>query len=124
MRTSSGTDWQHITLGAAYFDDATRVRAGDLDFGLGGLHRAQRLVEFDLVADADVPARHRDVFQALAEVGDHGSTLMRSSLMVAPATRSTQSSSRSGPGSHSFSSRAGGYGVSNPQARNTGASSS
>ena len=114
-------DGQRLAFGTAQLHHPAGVWAGNLDLGLVGLHRAQRLVQFDVVADRDVPASDRRVLKAFAQIrnqkllhGTHGCTI----------ARSTQSNSRSGPGSHSFSRRAGGYGVSNPVARNTGASRS
>ncbi len=107
-----------FALRAAEGDDPADVRAGDLDLRLVGLHGAQRLVEFDDVADRDGPLGDRGVLQALTEVGNQE---------VAHGRRiafSTQSSSRSTPGNQTFSIRAGGYGVSNPVARSTGASRS
>lgn len=61
-------DREHVTLGTAEFDDPAGVRAGNLHFGFGRLHRAQRLVEFHLVADGHLPAGHRELFESLTQV--------------------------------------------------------
>src|SRR6185503_16336493 len=100
------------------------VGAGDLDLGLVGLHRAQRLVEVDVIAHRDAPTRDRRVLQTLPQIGHQEIAYLSRTRHGRSMVRSMQSSSRSGPGSQSFSNRAGGYGVSNPVARNTGASSS
>ena len=113
-------DRQHVADVAAAFDDAAGVRAWDLNFGFRRLERAQRLVEFHHIAHLDAPGRQRRVLEALAEIRHQ----KRLDAHGAPRTFPTQSSSRSGPGSQNFSSRAGGYGVSKPVARNTGASRS
>src|SRR4029079_17635335 len=91
------------------------IRTGNLDHGLIRLHRAQRLVQLHLITDRDVPAGDRRVFEAFTQVRDEELLHGAHGCSIA---RSTQSNSRSGPGSHSFSSRAGGYGVANTVARN------
>ena len=104
---------------AAEFEHLAGERAGDLDLGLVGFDRAQRLIELNGVADGDTPAGDGGVLQSLSEIGDQELPVHGCS-----SARSTQSSNRSTPGSQAFSSRAGGYGVSKPVARNTGASNS
>src|SRR5262249_20040011 len=74
---------------------------------------------FDVVADRDAPAGDGRVLEPFAQVRDEELLHRAHGCSIA---RSMQSNSRSGPGSHSFSSRAGGYGVANPVARHTGAS--
>ena len=100
--------FEHIAFGATRFDDPAVKRARDFHLGLGGLHRAQRLIELDVIADGDVPAGQRHLFEALAKIGDPEGLDPLIGGHSCPSERSTQSSSRSGPGSHNLSKRAGG----------------
>ena len=50
-------DIERIAVGTAQLDDAARIGARYLDLGLIGLQRAQRLVELNMIADGDSPAR-------------------------------------------------------------------
>ena len=52
-----GTDIERLPFCAAEFDDPAGVRTRYLDLRLVGLHRAQRLVQLDIVANRDTPTR-------------------------------------------------------------------
>ena len=100
------THGQRVSFCATEFDDPARVGTRYLHLGLVRLDRAQRLVQCDVVADRDTPAGDRRILEALAEVGNEEVPhILGHGWVIA---FSTQSSNRSTPGSHSFSSRAGG----------------
>ena len=106
MRTSTEPTFRRVAFVAAEFDDPAGIGARYLHLGLVGLDRAQRLVQFDVIADGDVPGGYRGVLEALTEIGNQ--EVLHALAHGCCVAFSTQSSSRSTPGSHSFSSRAGG----------------
>ena len=97
-------DRQCFAFAPTEFGDAPGERAGDLHLGFVGLQRAQGLVQRHLVPDGHRPAGDGGFLQALAEIGDAEFEQLGHCL----SAFSTQSSRRSTPGNHSFSSRAGG----------------
>ncbi len=104
------------------------VRAGHLHHRLGGLDLHDRLVDGDHLADLDHPAHDRRLGQALAQVGqgefaDRGHHSPRPSVQSdSHWRRATASRTRSTPGRWCRSSIGGGYGMSKPATRRTGAS--
>ena len=57
-----------VAHGAVQLGDQAGMRCRDLDHGLVGLHRDERLVGHDVVALADVPGDDLGLLQALAEI--------------------------------------------------------
>ena len=60
-----------IALGAEQARDAAAPRRRDLDHGLVGLDRHQRLIDDDVIALVDVPGDDLRLFEAFAEIRQH-----------------------------------------------------
>ena len=100
------------------------VRAGQLDQRLAGLHLDQDVVDLDLVADRNPPGDDVCLDQSLTRIGQPKCLQRHASPSAQYASeRSTISSTRSRSGRYSSSTRLGGYGMSKPATRSTGASS-
>jgi hypothetical protein len=123
-RDDRRTDGNGLALGHHQLRNDAGERRRQLDQRLGGLDLDQDLVDRDGVTLLDLPGHDLGLGETLTHVGQlelgHGGSFQKCGQKS--SVRSTASSTRSRSGSHSSSIRAGGYGVSNPPTRSTGAS--
>ena len=82
------TDLDDVSDRAVQLGDSATPRGWDLDHGLVGLDRDERLVGHDAVADRDVPRDDLGFMQTLAQVGqDERSHAYSKTLRAAAAIR-------------------------------------
>lgn len=102
--------------------DDTAVGTRHVDHRLGRLDLDDRLVHGDDLADLDQPAHDQRLGESLAEIGEPELQYLCHQRSASHCNRPTASRTRSTPGRWCRSSIGGGYGMSNPATRSTGAS--